>query len=134
MEHAKEIINIIFNSKVGEIIAIAICALVVFAYIFSRTSIGKKAIFKLTTLSNTTRSYVDTTKENIETKVENYKNKAEEKSELCKQYIESFRQEMFDVLKYVPNAKVKKFVLEHESLSVEDLIKKYAKDALKSDK
>ena len=55
------------------------------------------------------------------------KEQAELELKLYKEQFESFRSEVFDVLKYVPNTKVKKFVQEHENMNLKELVNKYGK-------
>lgn len=127
MEHAKEIIEIIFNSKVGIIIAITISILLILAYFFSKTSIGRKALIELKSKATTTKALVETHQENTKEELKKQKEDAKKELELYKSYFETFRQETFEVLKYVPNAKVKKFVQEHENLNIKELVEKYGK-------
>ena len=134
MEKFGQWLNEFSNTKVGIIIATTISVLLILVYIFSKTSIGRKALIELRSKAITTKSYVETTKEVIVEELKKQKEKTEKELELYKSYFESFRQETFEVLKVIPNAKVKKFVKDHENLSVDELVKKYAKDALKGEK
>jgi len=129
MEDFKEIVNIIFNSKVAEIISIAICVILVFAYIFSKTSIGKKSIFKLTSLGNSTKSYVETIQENTENELKKQKEEYENELNLYKECFYMFRDEVFEVLELVPNKKIKEFVKEHKDTDLIQLVKKHENKA-----
>ena len=123
MEHAKEIIEIIFNSKVGMIIAITISVILVLAYIFSKTSIGRKALIELRAKATTTKSYVKTTKNVMVEELKKAKEDTEIKLKLYEETFNEFRKETFEVLKLVPNAKVKKFVKDHENINLKELVK-----------
>lgn len=123
MEHAKEIVEIIFNSKVGIIIATTISVLLVLAYIFSKTSIGRKALLELRSKAQATKSYAETTKDTVIEEVKKEKENTEKELALYEKYFDEFRKEVFEVLKFVPNAKVKKFVLEHENINLKELVK-----------
>jgi len=123
MEHAKEIIEIIFNSKVGIIIAITISVILILAYFFSKTSIGRKALFELRAKAQTTKSYAETTKDVVVEELKKAKEDSEIKLKLYEETFNEFRKEMFEVLKFVPNAKVKKFVQEHENINLKELVK-----------
>lgn len=123
MEHTKEIVEIIFNSKVGIIIAITISVLLVLAYIFSKTSIGRKALIELRAKAQTTKSYVETTKDVMVEELKKEKENTEKQLTLYEKYFDEFRKEVFEVLKFVPNAKVKKFVKDHENINLKELVK-----------
>lgn len=123
MENIERIINIIFNSKVGIIIASTVSILLILAYIFSKTSIGRKALHELRLKATSTRSLVDTHRTNVDNNLKEEKEKNDKKLKEILEVVELERQEMFEVLKLVPNAKVKKFVKDHEIMSVEELLK-----------
>ena len=134
MEKFGQWINEFSNTKVGIIIATTISVILVLAYIFSKTSIGRKALIELRSKATTTKALVETHQENTKEELKKQKEDAEKELELYKSYFDSYRQETFEVLELVPNAKVKKFVKDHKNLSVKELIEKYKKDAQKGDK
>lgn len=123
MEKVGQWINEFSNTKLGMIIGITISVLLVLAYIFSKTSIGKKALIELRAKATTTKSYADTTRQNVEEQLEKQKEEAEKQFALYEQYFNEFRQETFEVLKLIPNAKVKKFVKDHENIDLKELVK-----------
>lgn len=123
MEKFGQWINEFSNTKLGMIIGITISVLLVLAYIFSKTSIGRKALIELRAKATTTKSYADTTRKNVEEQLEKQKEEAEKQLALYEQYFNEFRQETFEVLKLIPNAKVKKFVKDHENIDLKELVK-----------
>ena len=133
MEKFGNWVNEFAKTPAGIIIASALSVLLLLVYIFSKTSIGRKALNELRFKATSTRSLVETHKENVEKEVKKHKEETKEKAEKILEVVELERQEMFEVLKLVPNAKVKKFVKEHENMSVNDLLKKVEKDALKGE-
>lgn len=122
------------NTKVGIIVASTLCVLLVLAYFFSKTSIGRKALLELRSKAVSTKAHAETTRENVEENLKKQKEENDKKLKLYEEYFDAYRKETFEVLKYVPNAKVKKFILEHENMSIEELVKKYAKSDLKGEK
>lgn len=127
MEKFGNWVNEFAKTPAGIILASALALILVLIYIFSKTSIGRKALFELRSKAISTRSLVETHKENIEKEVKEHKEKTEEMAKEILNVVELERQEMFEVLKLVPNAKVKSFVKEHEKMSVEELLKHYGK-------
>ena len=123
MEKFGQWINEFSNTKLGMIIGITISVLLVLAYIFSKTSIGRKALIELRAKATTTKSYADTTRKNVEEQLEKQREEAEKQLALYEQYFNEFRQETFEVLKLIPNAKVKKFVKDHENIDLKELVK-----------
>ena len=123
MEKFGQWINEFSNTKLAMIIGITISVLLVLAYIFSKTSIGRKALIELRAKATTTKSYADTTRQNVEEQLEKQKEEAEKQLALYEQYFNEFRQETFEVLKLIPNAKVKKFVKDHENIDLKELVK-----------
>lgn len=133
MEQFGNWVNEFAKTPAGIILASALSILLLLIYFFSKTSIGRKALLELRSKAISTRSLVETHKENVEKQVKEHKEKTEEKVKEILNIVELERQEMFEVLKFVPNAKVKKFVKEHENMSVNDLLNKVKKDALKGE-
>ena len=119
------------NTEVGKIISmvvgITISVLLILAYIFSRTSIGRKALLELRSKATTTKALVDTHKENTEKEFADYKEQVEQKLALYEEMFNEFKKETFEVLKLVPNAKVKKFVKDHENIDLKELVKERVK-------
>ena len=122
------------NTKVGIILASALSVLLLLIYLFSKTSIGRKALIELRSKAATTKSYAEATKDAVIETLKKEKEATQNELKICKEQFESYRQETFEVLKLVPNKKVKEFVKEHENMSVEELVKKYVKDAQKGEK
>ena len=133
MEKFGQWINEFANTKAGIIIASAFSALLLLIYVFSKTSIGRKALNELSLKATTTKSYAEVTRENVEKRLNEEKETNDKKLADALLMLEEERKEMFEVLKLVPNAKVKNFVKKHESMSVNDLLTKYKKDALKGE-
>ena len=133
MEKFGQWVNEFAKTPAGIILASALSILLLLIYVFSKTSIGRKALHELRNKATTTRSLVETHKENIEKEVKSHKEETKCELEKVLNALEIERQEMFEVLKLVPNAKVKKFVKDHESMSVNDLLNKVKKDALKGE-
>lgn len=123
MEKFGQWINEFSNTKLGMIIGITISVLLVLAYIFSKTSIGRKALIELRAKATTTKSYVDTTKDIVVEELKKAKEDTEMKLKLYEKTFNEFRQETFEVLKLIPNAKVKKFVKDHENIDLKELVK-----------
>lgn len=123
MEKFGQWFNEFSNTKVGIIIASTLCVIIILAYIFSKTSIGRKALFELRSKAQATKSYAETTKDTVIEELK--KEKADTKKELAlyEKYFDEFRKEVFEVLKFVPNAKVKKFVKDHENINLKELVK-----------
>lgn len=133
MENFKEIINIIVNSKVGVVVATAVSVILVLAFVFSKTSIGRKALNELRDASVTTRSLVDTHRENVENQQKKEKEKVDNELKAITEAVECERQEFFEVVGFIKNAKVQQFIQDHKNMSVKELISKYKKDALKGE-
>ena len=127
MEQFGNWVNEFAKTPAGIILASALAFILVLIYIFSKTSIGRKALIELRSKAIATRALVETHKENVEKEIKEHKEKTKEEIKKILNVVELERQEMFEVLKLVPNAKVKNFVKEHENMSVEQLLAKYGK-------
>ena len=133
MEKFGNWVNEFAKTPAGIILASALSTLLLLIYIFSKTSIGRKALFELRNKATTTKALVETHRTNVDNNLKEEKEKNDKKLKEILEVVELERQEMFEVLKLVPNAKVKKFVKDHENMSVNDLLTKYKKDALKGE-
>ena len=135
MEKFGQWFNEFCNTKVGIIIAATISVLLILVYIFSKTSIGRKALFELRSKALTTKAHAETTRENVENELKKQKENYEEQLQLYKEGFEFFRNEIFEVLQFVPNKKVKDFVKNHKDIDLMKLImEQHAKDAELSEK
>lgn len=123
MEKFGQWFNEFSNTKVGIIIASTLCVIIVLAYIFSKTSIGKKALFELRSKAQATKSYAETTKDTVVEELKKAKEDTEIKLKLYEETFNEFRKEVFEVLKFIPNVKVKKFVQEHKNINLKELVK-----------
>ena len=133
MEKFGNWVNEFAKTPAGIILAGALSFLLILIYVFSKTSIGRKALHELRLKATTTKTYAEVTRENLEKRLKEEKEINDKKLKEMSEVVELEREEMFEVLKLVPNAKVKKFVKDHENMSVNDLLAKYKKDALKGE-
>lgn len=127
MEKFGQWINEFSNTKLGMIIGITISVLLVLAYIFSKSSIGRKALLELRSKAATTKSYVETTKDVMVEELKKAKEDTEIKLKLYEETFNEFRKETFEVLKLIPNAKVKKLVKDYEDIDLKELVKEKVK-------
>lgn len=123
MEKFGQWVNEFSKTPAGIIIASTLCAILFLMYLFAKTSIGRKALLELRTKATVTKAHADTTRENCEKELKEQKINAEEQFKYAFAIIKEERKEIFEVLKLIPNAKVKKFIKDHENIDIEELVK-----------
>lgn len=102
------------KTPLGTAICIGLFILVVVIYIFTQTSIGKKTLRNLKLRADIVDQDLKEHKESVKKDFDNEKQELKIELEKAKKELANFKEEVFSVLKLIPNKKVKNLIKDYE--------------------